>query len=113
MNTFRITLITSILLIGGGFFCPPMGVIDGSLLTAVGLLLAFATLAQVPLLIEAAQSGRTIRLQKGDLTISAISSPATASPPATASSSPATAGPPATADASVNGKTHSPPAPSP
>lgn len=101
MNTFRITLITSILLIGGGFFCPPMGVIDGSLLTAVGLLLAFATLAQVPLLIEAAQSGRTIRLQKGDLTISASSSPATASSS------------PATADASVNGKTHSPPAPSP
>ena len=29
----------------GGFFCPPMGVIDGSVLTAGGILLGFATLA--------------------------------------------------------------------
>lgn len=28
----------------GGFFCPPMGVIDGSVLTAGGILLAFAAL---------------------------------------------------------------------
>lgn len=34
----------SVLLIIGGFFCPPMGEIDGSVLTAVGELLAFATL---------------------------------------------------------------------
>lgn len=29
----------------GGFFCPPMGVIDGSVLKAAGILLGFATLA--------------------------------------------------------------------
>ena len=29
----------------GGFFCPPMGVIDGSVLKAGGILLGFATLA--------------------------------------------------------------------
>ncbi|MDD7630671.1 MAG: hypothetical protein SOY43_09050 [Parabacteroides sp.] len=40
MKTFYITLITSILLIIGGFICPPMGIIDSSVLTAVGLLLA-------------------------------------------------------------------------
>lgn len=34
----------SVLLIIGGFFCPPMGEIDGSVLTAVGELFAFATL---------------------------------------------------------------------
>lgn len=66
MLTFRITLLLSILLIVGGFVCPPMGVIDGSVLTAVGMLLAFAILAQVPTLIEAAKGGKTIRLQKGD-----------------------------------------------
>ena len=66
MRTFRITLILSILLIVGGFVCPPIGVIDSSVLTAVGMLLAFAILAQVPTLIEAAKGGKTIRLQKGD-----------------------------------------------
>ena len=66
MRTFRITLILSILLIVGGFICPPIGVIDSSVLTAVGMLLAFAILAQIPTLIEAAKGGKTIRLQKGD-----------------------------------------------
>ena len=66
MKTFYITLITSILLIVGGFICPPMGIIDSSVLTAVGLLLAFATLAQVPTLMEAARNGQRIRLTKGD-----------------------------------------------
>ena len=40
MRVFYINLTLSILLIAGGFVCPPMGVIDGSVLTAVGLLLA-------------------------------------------------------------------------
>ena len=48
MRVFHLTLTLSVLLIVGGFFCPPMGVIDSSVLTAVGLLLAFATLSQVP-----------------------------------------------------------------
>ena len=66
MKTFYITLITSILLIVGGFICPPMGIIDSSVLTAVGLLLAFATLAQVPTLMEAARNGQCILFTKGD-----------------------------------------------
>ena len=52
-----------------------MGVIDGSVLTAVGLLLAFASLAQLPLLIEAAKGGRRIRLQKGDFSAEVSSEP--------------------------------------
>ena len=52
--------------ITGGFVFPPIGVIDSSVLTAVGMLLAFAILAQIPTLIEAAKGGKTIRLQKGD-----------------------------------------------
>ena len=44
----RVTLIicffVSVGLIVGGFFTPPMGVVDGSVLTAVGELLLFPTL---------------------------------------------------------------------
>ena len=36
---FRISFVLSVLLIVGGFFCPPIGVIDGSVHMAVGLLL--------------------------------------------------------------------------
>lgn len=49
-----------------GFFAPPLGIIDGSVLTAVGLLLMFATLAQVPAIIDAARNGKSIKLTKGD-----------------------------------------------
>lgn len=66
MKVFYLTLSISILLIVGGFFCPPMGVIDGSVLTAVGLLLMFSVIAQIPRLIEAARNGKSIKLQKGD-----------------------------------------------
>lgn len=37
-------LIVAVLLFVGGFFCPPMGVIDGSILKAGGILLGFAAL---------------------------------------------------------------------
>ena len=68
MRVFYINLTLSILLIAGGFVCPPMGVIDGSVLTAVGLLLAFAVLARLPAFMEQAAKGKTIRLKKGDFT---------------------------------------------
>lgn len=42
---FFVCLGMAIMLFVGGFFCPPMGVIDGSILKAGGILLAFATLA--------------------------------------------------------------------
>ncbi|MBO7469684.1 MAG: hypothetical protein J6T81_06095 [Bacteroidales bacterium] len=45
--SFWICLIISVLLIITGFFIPPKGAIDGSVLTAVGELWAFATLAVV------------------------------------------------------------------
>ena len=44
-HIFFVCLSVSIILFVGGFFCPPMGVIDGSVLTASGILLGFATLA--------------------------------------------------------------------
>lgn len=42
---FIVCLAMAIILFVGGFFCPPMGVIDGSVLKAGGILLGFATLA--------------------------------------------------------------------
>ena len=66
MKTFHILLTVSVLLIIGGFFVPPIGVIDGSVLSAVGLLLMFATIEKLP---ETIKSGRNIKLQKGDSSV--------------------------------------------
>lgn len=74
MRVFYINLTLSILLIAGGFVCPPIGVIDGSVLTAVGLLLAFVVLARLPAFMEQAAKGKTIRLKKGDFTAEVSSS---------------------------------------
>lgn len=41
---FWVCLGIAIALFVGGFFCPPMGSIDGSILKAGGILLAFAAL---------------------------------------------------------------------
>lgn len=41
---FWVCLAISIALFVGGFFCPPMGSIDGSVLKAAGILLGFAAL---------------------------------------------------------------------
>lgn len=42
---FGVCLIVSIGLIVGGFFTPPHGVVDGSVITCVGELMGFAALA--------------------------------------------------------------------
>lgn len=65
---FWICLIVSIGLIVAGFCVPPMGIIDGSVLTAVGILFGFATLAQIPVIIEVAGY---VKMTKGDMTIEA------------------------------------------
>lgn len=63
---FYLTTITSILLIILGFIVPPTGVIDGSVLTAVGELFAFAALGQVPTLIK---RGADVTLQHGETSL--------------------------------------------
>lgn len=63
MRVFYITFALSVALIVGGFFCPPIGQIDGSVLTAVGLLILFATIEKIP---EAVKAGKSIKVQKGD-----------------------------------------------
>lgn len=69
MKVFYLNLIVSIALIVGGFFVPPLGIIDGSVLTAVGLLLMFAVIAQIPKIMDAVRSGKSIKLQKGDFSV--------------------------------------------
>ena len=66
MKVFYINLVVSILLIVGGFFCPPMGSIDGSVLTAVGLLLMFAVVEKIP---EAIAAGKSVKIKKGDTSL--------------------------------------------
>ena len=74
MKVFYLTLAISLLLIIGGFLLPPMGIIDGSVLTAVGELLMFGVLAQVPALIDSATTGKSVKISKGDFTAEVTSS---------------------------------------
>ena len=66
MKTFYILVTISVSLIVGGFLIPPTGIIDGSVLSAVGELLAFAVVAQIPDIVKMARNGKSIKLQKGD-----------------------------------------------
>lgn len=63
MKVFYLNLVVSIALIVGGFFVPPLGVIDGSVLTAVGLLLMFSVIEKIP---EAIKAGKSVKINKGD-----------------------------------------------
>lgn len=67
MVIFSITTFVSIGLFIAGFFVPPMGVIDGSVLKAGGILLGFATVAQVPVL---ARRGTDVTIQHGQTKLS-------------------------------------------
>ena len=45
---------------------PPVGIIDGSVLTAVGLLLMFSVIEKIP---KAIKAGKNIKVQKGDSSV--------------------------------------------
>jgi hypothetical protein len=64
--TFVVCFFTSVGLIIGGFFVPPIGVIDGSVLTAIGELLMFPTLLYA---FRALELGYKFKLQKGDMSV--------------------------------------------
>lgn len=64
---FVVCLAVSATLIVAGFLVPPTGVIDPSVLTAVGELFAFAALSQLPFVIA---SGKGITLNHGATSIS-------------------------------------------
>lgn len=65
MKVFYLTLGVSLVLVVGGFLVPPLGVIDGSVITAVGELLMFAVVGRIP---EAIKAGRSVKIQKGNFT---------------------------------------------
>ena len=64
---FTITTLLAIALFVGGFFVPPMGVIDGSVLKAGGILLGFGSVAQLP---ELARRGADVTIQHGQTSLS-------------------------------------------
>lgn len=55
---FWICLVVSAGLIIAGFVIPPTGVVDGTVLSAVGELFAFAALGEVPVVIREAKSAK-------------------------------------------------------
>lgn len=63
---FAICLAVAIGLVVAGFFVPPTGKIDGSVLTAVGELFAFASLAVGA---HAVELGYDLKLSKGDTSV--------------------------------------------
>lgn len=71
METAKIATIclttAAVSLLVGGFFCPPMGVIDGSVLQATGILLAFAALWVAAHAIN--ERGAHATFEKGDTRI--------------------------------------------
>lgn len=64
--TFALSFFVSVGLIVGGFFTPPQGVIDGSVLTATGELLAFPAVLYA---FRAIELGYKVKFQKGDTSI--------------------------------------------
>lgn len=64
--TFVLAFFVSVGLMVGGFFTPPLGVIDGSVITAVGELLLFPTILYM---YRAIELGYKLKLSKGDASI--------------------------------------------
>ena len=62
--SFWVCLLVSLSLIILGFIVPPMGHIDPSVLTAVGEIFAFATLAVIG---DAIKEGYDVKIKKGEL----------------------------------------------
>lgn len=69
MIVFYVNLVISIALIVGGFLLPPTGIIDGSVLSAVGELLMFGVIAQIPRILDAVRNGKSLKFQKGDSSV--------------------------------------------
>lgn len=64
--SFWVCLIVSLVLLVLGFVIPPLGVIDPSILTAVGEIFAFAALATVG---DAIKQGYDAKVRKGDVEV--------------------------------------------
>ena len=65
-NVFLVCLLVSLGLIIASFFIPPLAVVDGSVLAAVGEIFAFAALGEVAAAIE---RGHSASISHGNTTI--------------------------------------------
>lgn len=63
---FLICLFVAVGLIVTSFFIPPLAVVDGSVLAAVGELFAFAALAQI---VRAVEKGKTASITRGNTSL--------------------------------------------
>jgi hypothetical protein len=61
-----VCFLISVILLIAGFLLPPMGVIDGSVLTAVGELLLFPVIIYA---FRAIELGLEVKIQKGDTSV--------------------------------------------
>lgn len=59
----------SILLIISSFILPPTGIIDPSVLAAVGEIFAFATLYKLPDIISSVKDGKSVKVSSGDVSV--------------------------------------------
>ncbi len=62
---FWVCLVTALAMMVTGFFMPPQGVIDKSVLYGAGICLAFAALAQLPVLM----TGHDLRVNYGKTSV--------------------------------------------
>lgn len=70
MRTFYVTLTAAAVLLVTGAVTPPIGIIDGSILTASGILLGFATLSVAH---DAIRRGKDIRITDRGLDVNSKS----------------------------------------
>lgn len=61
--------VISVIIVIVGFIIPPTGVIDSSVLIAVGELGFFSTVSKIPDFIKALKGGAEIEIKKGESTI--------------------------------------------
>lgn len=61
-----VCFLISIILAITGFFMPPTGIIDSSVLMVIGELGIFSTITKIPDFIKALKGGATIEIEKGD-----------------------------------------------
>lgn len=64
--SFVVCFVVSVALLIAGFLTPPLGIIDGSCLSAVGEIIAIPTIMYA---LRALEMGMKIKLQKGDASI--------------------------------------------
>lgn len=61
-----VCFLISIILAITGFFMPPTGVIDSSVLMVIGELGIFSTITKIPDFIKTLKGGASIEIEKGD-----------------------------------------------